>query len=362
MAVGGALSRNLSIFLDLLRLMAALLVLMGHAGEVYRMHLPTLLGHSAKEGVAIFFVLSGLVIAFVTDRKERDWRAFARARALRMYSVIPLAILVLWACYLAGTAMNPDAYGLGQGLANAGSVGQPPTGWSTLRLLTFTNELWFDRAMVSTGTPFWSLGFEVAYYVIFAIFAYARGGWKWAMAIAWMLIVGPRIILALPLWLIGVGTWRLLQRGFRMSALSGGASMGAIALAALIWRREVALMAVPLFEWGDAGVLAASMGYYIVLCLLLAAAIIVFAASTPEASIWPSRLTWLVRYAAGASFTLYIAHLPIMVLVAALWPASCASLGAGLVATTISFATTFILAELGERRKSIYSRFFQNAQ
>ncbi|MFD1960865.1 hypothetical protein ACFSHP_21085 [Novosphingobium panipatense] len=64
------MNKNVSIFLEALRLFAALLVFVGHAGSVFQIELPSLVGHSAKEGVAIFFVLSGFVIAFVTQEKE----------------------------------------------------------------------------------------------------------------------------------------------------------------------------------------------------------------------------------------------------------------------------------------------------
>ncbi|MFD2579567.1 hypothetical protein ACFSTD_15255 [Novosphingobium colocasiae] len=49
------MNKSLSLFLDLLRLGAALLVLVGHMAEVFALHLPDLIHHSAKEGVAIFF-------------------------------------------------------------------------------------------------------------------------------------------------------------------------------------------------------------------------------------------------------------------------------------------------------------------
>jgi peptidoglycan/LPS O-acetylase OafA/YrhL len=354
------LSKNLSVFLDLLRLFAALLVLVGHAGEVYHMHLPDIIAHSAKEGVAIFFVLSGFVIAFVTANKERHWRDFARARALRMYSVVPLAITVMLACLAVGSIANPELYGYGHsGTApNGGAIGEAPGWFSVLRYLTFTNELWFDRAVIRTGAPFWSLGFEVAYYVAFAVLFYARGYWRWGLALLWLMVCGPRVALAFPLWLVGVGAWNLMRKWPRTRGAMGWAILAIVVSLGLAWRKWAGSAAWPLFEWPTPGAVAPSMIYYLVLGGLVALAIVVFEATAPERSIWPRVVERAVRYCAGASFTLYIAHLPVMVLIAALWPASSGSTLCGLIATAITTGAMFALAELGERRKAAYARIF----
>lgn len=347
------MTRNLSVFLDLLRLLAALLVVAGHAGELYRIPLPDIVAHSAKEGVAIFFVLSGFVIGYVTSGKERDWRRFARARALRLYSVVPLALVVVVLCHRVGTRLDPNLYNLGIGPV----VGQAPDWASVLRYLTFTNELWFDRVLVSTAAPFWSLGFEVAYYAGFAVLVYARGAWRWGLAALWLVAVGPRVALAFPLWLLGAGAWVVLQRGPRVPARVGAALLFALAVSALAWRRALGGAASPLFEWHDAAVLVPSLGYYLGLCGLLAAAIVLFAGTVRERRFWPSPLERAIRYCAGASFTLYIAHVPVMVLIAAAWPASIGSWPRTGAALALTMAIILILAELGERRKLAYARF-----
>lgn len=351
------LNRNLSVFLDLLRLFAALLVLIAHAGRIYQMHLPDLVAHSAKEGVVIFFALSGFVIAFVTTEKERDWRSFARARAVRMYSVVPLAIVVMAICYFLGSPLAPHLYGLSDA-ASGGTFGQAPNALGTLRYLTFTNEIWFDRSVISTGAPFWSLGFEVAYYAGFAVLCYGRGYWRWVLVLGWAALCGPRILLAFPLWLVGVAAWSLVRRYAGKAPTGGWIGLGVIVLLTLIWRKAAGGVAVPLFEWPAPGAVLASMGYYIVLAALTAALVVLFAACAPERRIWPKGFERAVRYCAGASFTLYIAHLPVMVLIAAIWPGSMTSTVSGLAATAATVIVMFGLAEFGERRKAAYARIF----
>ncbi|GGZ09328.1 acyltransferase family protein [Novosphingobium colocasiae] len=348
------MNKSLSLFLDLLRLGAALLVLVGHMAEVFALHLPDLIHHSAKEGVAIFFVLSGFVIAFVTDGREKDWRAYARSRYLRMVSVVPLALVVLCLCYAIGVRIDPAAYAPGP-LALAGTVGDPPSLAGVLRYLTFTNELWFARGVISTGAPFWSLGFEMAYYVAFAILLFGRGWWRVAMMAAWAAVCGPRIVLAFPLWLIGVVAWHMVRRGVRLSPARGWLLVGLTALAVLAWRKFASAPAAPLFEWHAPGALALSMGYYAVLAVLIALLIVSFAATAPGQGFWPALVERAVRFLAGASFTLYIAHLPLMVLFAVLLPVSLGGAAKAAIATTLTILAVLLLAEVGERRKNTYA-------
>lgn len=353
------MSRNLSVFLDLLRLFAALLVVVGHAGAAYRLHLPDIVGHSAKEGVAIFFVLSGLVIAFVVAEKERDWLVFARARILRMYSVIPLALVVLICCRGIGTYMNPGFYAFGyrnDATLGGALTGEAPALLPVLRYLTFTNELWFDRAVVSTGAPFWSLAFEVAYYVAFAIIAYVPGPRRWVLLALWLIVCGPRIAVAFPLWLIGVVAWRIVQLRPRMKPALGVGILIGLALCTAAWRKWAGASASPLFEWPAPAPLVVSMAYYLQLGVLLLAIIVVFEACTPARSIWPGWLERSIRYGAGCSFTLYIVHLPILVLVAAIRPAYLGTLSGGALAIFISVCAALMLAELGERRKKWFAK------
>lgn len=348
------MSRNLSLFLDLLRLFAALLVFVGHAGQVYRIDLPVIIGHSAKEGVAIFFVLSGFVISHVVTFKERDWRSYVRARALRMYSVIPLAVLVLIVCYALGTYLVPQVYvaAAPDGAKAAGLGGVPPGWFEVLRYLTFTNELWFDRATIVTGAPFWSLAYEVAYYTLFAFLVFARGSARIVLAMAWCAVVGPRIVVALPLWLLGVFIHRLVLRGWRLRPAIGWPLFAGLLLASVVWKKYLGISAIPLFEWPTVDRLIPSMAYYFGLGLLLGGAIVVFASVETTYSFFPAWFEKLVRYFAGASFTLYIMHLPVMVLIGAVWPQWVATPVGALSASLLTIAAMLFLAELGERRKA----------
>ncbi len=91
-------SREFSLYLDLVRILAAAVVLYSHANlrALSERILPgESLGHSA---VVVFFVLSGYVIAFVTDTRERSGRDYAISRFARIYSVaLPALIVTMFA-------------------------------------------------------------------------------------------------------------------------------------------------------------------------------------------------------------------------------------------------------------------------
>src|SRR3954463_10152589 len=85
-----------STYLDAVRFTAALAVVAAHftfpqfiAGVTYQ-------GGLGDLAVAIFFVLSGYVIAYVADQKEHTFKDFAVSRLARVYSVaIPALILTI---------------------------------------------------------------------------------------------------------------------------------------------------------------------------------------------------------------------------------------------------------------------------
>src|SRR5206468_3939655 len=62
---------------------------------------------------------------------------------------------------------------------------------------------------VSPGTngPFWSLSYEFWYYIIFAAGVYFTGKKKIAGVTCVALIAGPKILVGLPIWLMGAGVY-----------------------------------------------------------------------------------------------------------------------------------------------------------
>ena len=82
------LSKPFSIYLDLVRFTAACLVYLWHSNM--RLLVTDVLpaSNSGHSSVIVFFVLSGFVIAFVTDTKEGHWIDYTSSRLSRVFSVV----------------------------------------------------------------------------------------------------------------------------------------------------------------------------------------------------------------------------------------------------------------------------------
>ena len=64
---------------------------------------------------------------------------------------------------------------------------------------------------VGTNGPWWSLSYEVAYYILFAIFTYLTGARRVLLLVLFVLLIGVKPLLLLPSWLFGVGIYWLLK-------------------------------------------------------------------------------------------------------------------------------------------------------
>lgn len=102
------MSRAFSIYLDLLRFLAACLVVIYHSSSrpiVAKMLPLSSYGHTA---VIVFFVLSGYVIAYATDTKERSAGSYWASS--RVWSLAVPAILLTPVLGLMGEALAPGLY------------------------------------------------------------------------------------------------------------------------------------------------------------------------------------------------------------------------------------------------------------
>src|SRR6185369_4017241 len=90
--------------------------------------------------------------------------------------------------------------------------GYDPDGqiWQFLASLIFVHEFWFMHVATGSDLPYWSLGYEVWYYVIFGLFLFARHRVVWSVLA--MVLVGPAILAMFPLWLCGVAAFRIVHR------------------------------------------------------------------------------------------------------------------------------------------------------
>lgn len=203
--MNATLPRSFSTYLDLLRAAAAFTVFLAHAAYFRFSHgairMPE---HLAHEAVIVFFVLSGYVIAYVADVRETRLPDYLIARAARIYSVaipaLALTFLVdVWLLHV-GAADHVPAY-------------QIHAPWKYLPLfLSFTTDAWFLNEDAFSDAPYWSLCYEVWYYLVFAAALFLRGRQRAMALVAGLLVMGPRAWLLLPIWLAGVRVYRLHAR------------------------------------------------------------------------------------------------------------------------------------------------------
>lgn len=200
-----ALPSSFSLYLDLVRFLAAMCVFVTHA-KYPRFTNGWLdgVGRYGSDAVMIFFVLSGLVIAHVTNKKERNFETYATARLARLWSVALPALLLSFVADFIGRMLYPPIYD------GPWYQGDHPA----LRLFVnaiFQGQIWFVNVLPFTNTPYWSLGYEFWYYAIFAAGIFLRGRKRLVVLTASFLFCGPGIIILLPVWLLGVGVYHFMQ-------------------------------------------------------------------------------------------------------------------------------------------------------
>lgn len=304
-----------SLYLDLLRLFAALVVLAAHAvwhAAPGTRWWPDSLGHNA---VIVFFLLSGYVIAFVADTKETTPRRFWVSRLARIYSVaLPALALTLLADTI-GAAAHPAAY--------AGDLTTHDHGWVRVAAsLVFANELWFVSIMPFSNSPWWSLCYEMSYYLLFSLWCFG-GARRWLWLGIAALVIGPKILLLAPIWALGAWLYH-----WKTDWLGDGAAL-------LLWLGSTACIGAyvaldlgrPLSHW-TADWLGAEVYRQLhfskhfvgdhLLALVMAAHFVAARQLAPRLA--PLLLAGArpLRWAAGYTFSIYLFHLPLVLMVCAL--------------------------------------------
>lgn len=193
---GGAMkiSPELSAYLDLIRFAAAIAVLFGHLQQDGVAVGWGALAAFSHEAVVIFFVLSGFIICSNTMATQPTARTYAVARLSRIYSValpaIIFSLLLSWVVAQGTYGSLPKDY--------------RPFAWNDLLgSLLFLNESWTNPAQLTLNDPYWSLCYEVWFYILFAAYFFNRGRSRWWLVALLSFAAGPAIIAMLPIWVLG---------------------------------------------------------------------------------------------------------------------------------------------------------------
>ncbi|MCC1491360.1 acyltransferase [Cognatishimia sp. F0-27] len=306
------MNRGFSLYLDALRFGAALVVLLSHWAyprftEGRWIWIREL--NLGSDAVVIFFVLSGLVVAFAAQTKDKTASRFAFQRLTRLWSVaIPALVLTLildrygaaaYPAYYDGWWYHP--------------LGLAETFWYGL---SFTSQWGTDMVRLGTNGPWWSLSYEAAFYLLFALWLWTSGPRRLGLMALAVLAIGPKVLLLMPAWLMGVWLWHRIEAGrlpnptnaaalalgmpvFYALALANGLPQGLTDLSAgllglphtygfgfsdeFVWNALLGAMVTGQI-WGMAGLMA------------------------HHARMRSDAIRWL----AGGSFSLYLVHYPVL--------------------------------------------------
>ena len=345
------LSRNTSIYLDILRLIAALMVFMTHSRNFIIPKVPGFLFGYGGEAVAVFFVLSGFVISFVVSEKEHNWKTYTAARLSRIYPVIVVAIITTTLADSIGNYFNHSQYlWLNDKFHFYRDMNFP----AFLSYITFTNQIWFSHFVYGSDEPYWSLGFEVWYYVIIGIVVFAPVRIRIFSVVAVVMFCGPKIIAYFPLWLFGYFGHKFLISKYNKTHLGLKTFIASIILSIIfiiVSRRCMTL--TNMYENFQIWQTLRNVFYFYTIGLFTIFNIIVFDSLTRNRHVCDTAWEKRIRWAAGASFTLYLVHQPIEVMISALFPNITSNLPLGLLALLLTVLVIVGLAELGERRKRL---------
>lgn len=325
---------------------AALFVFFGHFATHTLPTLPSVLAFHGREAVAIFFVLSGFVIRFVTRNKEKDGRSYAVARASRISSVvlpsIALTIILDWI----GRGLSPIDY---VRYAPIGIDGLP----SLLASMTFTNEIWFNHIILGSNEPYWSMGFEIWYYAIFGVVLYCRGPLRVLLLAASALLLGPKILLYMALWLLGVALYDVISglKPFTYQRIFGWALVLISATSYLLAHETVGSHVESVFRVTSVASVLVSFGYFFFVAVLTAAVILGLDLALWDTDCWSRPVADGIKWLAGGSFTLYLTHQPLLLFWGAVFPTLRGWFGGSLAIAALTLISVYVVAELGERRK-----------
>jgi peptidoglycan/LPS O-acetylase OafA/YrhL len=349
----------MSLYLDLGRLTAAFVVLLSHfaysrisGGEYLEFR------RFGSDAVVLFFVLSGYVIAYVTAEREHTLRDYALSRLARLYSVVLPALIITIVLDQLGQRIDPRLY---DGWWYADD--QPFKRF--FANLFFVNQLWFESIRPFSNGPFWSLGYEFWYYVLFGLAYYLKGRRRFLCVALVCLVIGPKILLLLPVWLAGYWTYHCTHRIKISYPLAAVLFIAPIAAYAMIkfnrWDTEV-------LEWTIAVLGSDTVRHLIresdefvisyVYAVLIVVNFIGAHALGPHLYRVLGVIEKPIRYCASFTFSMYLLHYPLLQLFGAVFQSSQGDAWRNALLLGSTLGSVVVLGHCSEHQKKVYHRAF----
>ncbi len=347
----------LSLYLDLVRFVAATVVLLSHfaytriSGGEY-----LILRRFGADAVIVFFVLSGYVIAYVSAERERTLGEYAINRCARLYSVVLPGLIATVILDQMGRVLDPALYA-GWWYQDSEAL------WRFLASLLFVNELWFTSIRPFSNGPYWSLGYEFWYYALYGAWFYYGGRGRAVLVVLIALIAGPKILVLLPTWLIGVWTYRFNSRNTVTVSTGWALFLSPLMIYGFLKANEIdraARMATMAIIGPDfvASKLKNSdeflMNY--IYAVLVALNFIGMRAVSHSLDRIPAWIEQAIRYWAGLTFSIYLLHYPLLHFFAALYGGERSEPLTQISILSSTFAAIVLIGGFTERKKHVLRR------
>ena len=311
------MNKTTSVYLDLVRFLAAAMVLLIHAnhpkftdGWLFSLR------NAGNDTVMLFFVLSGFVIAFCVDNRDKSLHSYTVSRLSRLYSVVLPALLVMVALNFLGWQLNLS-------FSNGTPWHYTPNAaYEFFTSLIFLNQLWFFDLPPFSNGPFWSVAYEFWFYLLFAAAFFFRGRVRQVLIAGLLLIIGPKILLLFPVWCMGYYSYQIAKRRSispRQGLLLFGGSI--LLYIAFLWLQiektlnwyTLKVVGVDFLEIS----LNSSKSFVasLIVGLLASAHFIGFSALSASLEARLKQSSWLtlgIQYLASFTFTLYLLHYPLL--------------------------------------------------
>jgi peptidoglycan/LPS O-acetylase OafA/YrhL len=308
--MGGIIRKEFSTYLDVVRFTAAMAVFASHLIFPRFTTSPAYVGAMGGVAVAWFFVLSGYVIAYVAHEKETTLKQYAASRLARVYSVAIPAILL---------TMMIDLYLTHHG-ANETELSSYEYRklWKYLPVfLVFGSNVGGFQAQVFGNGPFWSLSYEVWYYIAFATLFYLRGVRRLIFGAAALAILGFPALLYFPIWVLGATIYFCRQR---ISIAPNTAAIGALGAGLAFF----GLLFINAYDYADSVINGALHGWprlhlhnssrfpSFYAAGLLAGANIFFGQYCRLNFLSNQQVKNVIVYLASFTFAIYLSHMPLI--------------------------------------------------
>ncbi|WP_263381790.1 acyltransferase family protein [Granulicella arctica] len=362
---------NASVLLDLIRALAALVVLFEHWRNFFfvdfhevvthrlLLFVPYVLSAAGHQAVIIFFVLSGYLVGGsvfrMLERGTWTWTTYLTHRLIRLWVVLLPGLLL---CYFW------DSFGVHLHLAPALYAGDVPNHMlpHTPTIKSFFENLFFLQGILGpqfgSDGALWSLANEFWYYILFPLGALVvyrsskirtstvmRASFALAfVAIAWLL--RDTVLSGFPIWMTGALLYRLptlkLSTRYRV-------------LAAVVY--------VPIFfALAHVSFITGISSDYLLTVFTFFFFWIILSATGPAT---PSLAERATRTVAGFSYTLYVVHMPFLLILTALaagtqrWVPDPRHVGIASSFLVLAMVYAYTIATLTEFRTDTWRRKFE---